>query len=165
MFIILFTRIKLNPVSQITDNPHILSGDYLLILDPHHFISGEFAGGVRLSLDESRLFADHFAAYSAVMPLIQAESEATAIRLPLRLPGLATKSEIKKTPTTVENMRHMLRDFVNKNLTQTFLSFTSIEHIEILEVDGTGSIKAIAKAWKSEGAENTDRRINVEIHY
>ncbi|KIO21527.1 hypothetical protein M407DRAFT_80307, partial [Tulasnella calospora MUT 4182] len=103
---------------HVTDNPHILSGDKLLILDPHARVA-KYQGGVELDTKnvaneddkiERKIYQDHFATFSAVLNPGDEVYEGTAIRLPLRLPGF--KSKIKSTSTNVRDARKMFDDFI-----------------------------------------------------
>ncbi|KIO21524.1 hypothetical protein M407DRAFT_80267, partial [Tulasnella calospora MUT 4182] len=103
---------------HITDNPHILSGDKLLILDPHARVE-EYQGGVELDTRrvpnqageiEREVYKDHFTTFSAVLKPEHKVYPGTAIRLPLRLPGF--ESKLKSTPTDVADARKMFQDFI-----------------------------------------------------
>jgi len=132
----------------VTDNPHILSDNQLLILDPHEAIQGEFSGGAKLSLlSEREKYASHFDTFSAVLGPSQFEYKETAIRLPLRLPNLALTSRIKNTPVTVEGMQGMFKDFIEKELQDVMLFLKNILSIELVEVEKDGTRKILARAW------------------
>ncbi|KIO16414.1 hypothetical protein M407DRAFT_58917, partial [Tulasnella calospora MUT 4182] len=77
---------------HVTDNPHILSGDRLLILDPHSRAE-KYQGVVELDTKnlanedgriERKVYEDHFATFSAVLKPDDEVYSGTAIRIPLR---------------------------------------------------------------------------------
>ncbi|KIO21521.1 hypothetical protein M407DRAFT_80313, partial [Tulasnella calospora MUT 4182] len=103
---------------HVTDNPHILSRDKLLILDPHARVE-KLRGGFKLDTKriaskdgeiEREIYSDHFATFSAVFRPDEEVYPGTAIRLPLRLPGF--ESKLKSTPTEVADVRKMFGDFI-----------------------------------------------------
>ncbi|KIO21530.1 hypothetical protein M407DRAFT_80294, partial [Tulasnella calospora MUT 4182] len=103
---------------HITDNPHILSDDKLLILDPHARVE-KYQGGVELDTKnvpnedgeiERKVYEDHFATFSTVLKPDDEVYPGTAIRLPLRLEGF--ESKLKSSPTKVEDARKMFKDFI-----------------------------------------------------
>ncbi|KAG8947694.1 hypothetical protein FRC04_010538 [Tulasnella sp. 424] len=137
---------------HITDNPHILSHDKLLILDPHARVE-KFPGGFELNTkrtpnDEGKIerevYKDHFSTFSAVLKPDADVYPGTAIRLPLRLPG--SQSKLKSTPTRVEDARKMFDDFVTKELPEAMLFLKNIREIKLIEIDENDAETVIATA-------------------
>ncbi|KAG8972492.1 hypothetical protein FRC05_009845 [Tulasnella sp. 425] len=137
---------------HITDNPHILSSDKLLILDPHGRVE-KFQGGFDLNTKrapneeneiEREAYKDHFATFSAVLKPDDDVYSGTAIRLPLRLPGF--QSRLKSTSTRVEDARNMFNDFIAKELPEAMLFLKHITGINIKEIgeDGVETVLATA---------------------
>ncbi|KIO19357.1 hypothetical protein M407DRAFT_82900, partial [Tulasnella calospora MUT 4182] len=74
---------------HVTDYPHVLSGEQLIILDPHksiHSSSGCVAFSTRRSHDEADRvqYASHFDAFNGILNPQDDIFDGTAIRLPLR---------------------------------------------------------------------------------
>ncbi|KAG9042576.1 hypothetical protein FS837_010678 [Tulasnella sp. UAMH 9824] len=137
---------------HVTDNPHILSGDKLLILDPHKRVE-KYPGGVELDTKntanedgeiERDFYEDHFVTFSAVFKRDQEVYPGTAIRLPLRLEGF--QSKLKTTPTTVEDARKMFKDFIKTELPEAMLFLKNITEIKLLEIDEDGNETVSATA-------------------
>ncbi|KAG8947689.1 hypothetical protein FRC04_010533 [Tulasnella sp. 424] len=126
---------------HVTDTPHILSGDKLLILDPHARVK-KFPGGFDLKTKrilneeneiEREVYKDHFTPFSAVLKPDDEVYSGTAIRLPLRLPG--SKSKLKSAPTRVEDARKMFNDFIAKELPEAMLFLKNIKEIKLMEIN------------------------------
>ncbi|KAG8947696.1 hypothetical protein FRC04_010540 [Tulasnella sp. 424] len=137
---------------HITDNPHILSHDNLLILDPHARVE-KFPGGFDLSTrrkpnDEGKIerdvYEDHFATFRSVLGPEDDFYPGTAIRLPLRLPGF--ESKLKSTPTEVADARKMFKEFVAKELPEAMLFLKNIREIKLIEIDLKGAETVLATA-------------------
>ncbi|KIO19907.1 hypothetical protein M407DRAFT_221830, partial [Tulasnella calospora MUT 4182] len=100
---------------HVTDYPHVLSGDKLLILDPHkntESSSGCIAFSTRPSGTESdrEKYPAHFKAFEGIQSPGSDILEGTTIRLPLRLPN--SKSRINPTPMSVEAARDLFESFI-----------------------------------------------------
>ncbi|TDL27706.1 hypothetical protein BD410DRAFT_325666 [Rickenella mellea] len=134
---------------HITDTPQILSGPQLYMLDPHHRMP-MYPGGFCLDTrtDDRDKYSSQFDAFAAVLPQtgLPAEYNGTAIRLPLRLANQAKSSEIKKTPTSVSDVRKMFEDFAAKELPEALLFLKNITSISLSEVDEDGMERVLAKA-------------------
>ncbi|KAG9044331.1 hypothetical protein FS837_008337 [Tulasnella sp. UAMH 9824] len=136
---------------HITDNPHVLSHDKLLILDPHQRVE-DYPGGFELLTtrppekprNDRDTYAGHFAPFAAILRKDDNVYQGTAIRLPLRLPGSASK--IKTTPTSIETARQMFHDFMHKELPESMLFLKHITTIELKEIDSEGKETILATA-------------------
>ncbi|KAG8947691.1 hypothetical protein FRC04_010535 [Tulasnella sp. 424] len=133
---------------HVTDTPHILSGDKLLILDPHARVE-KFQGGFGLKTKrvlneeneiEREVYKDHFTPFSAVLKPDDEIYSGTAIRLPLRLPG--SQSKLESAPTRVEDARRMFSDFIAKELPEAMLFLKNITEIKLMEID-TNSVETV----------------------
>ncbi|KAG8972491.1 hypothetical protein FRC05_009844 [Tulasnella sp. 425] len=137
---------------HVTDTPHILSGDKLLILDPHARVE-RFPGGFDLNTKrilneeneiEREVYKDHFTPFTAVFKPDDEVYPGTAIRLPLRLPG--SQSKLKSAPTRVEDARKMFNDFIAKELPEAMLFLKNITEIKLMEIDKSGVETVLATA-------------------
>ncbi|KAG8998067.1 hypothetical protein FRB94_007230 [Tulasnella sp. JGI-2019a] len=134
---------------HVTDNPHILSGNKLLVLDPHNRVE-QYPGGFSLKLDNDNdqlYYHDHFRAFQSVLSEDMQIYDGTAIRLPLRLQDQAKQSGIKSVATSVNDMRVVFKDFVHKELREVMLFLKNITSIGLYEVGSNGVKKQIARAW------------------
>ncbi|KAG8998909.1 hypothetical protein FRB94_006526 [Tulasnella sp. JGI-2019a] len=135
---------------HVTDNPHILSGNKLLILDPHNRVEN-YEGGfsLRLDNDEDRLpYADHFRTFKSVLKEEDKAYNGTAIRLPLRHQAQATGNGIKTEPTSIEDVDNMFENFIQKELHNVLLFLKNITRIRLYKIesdeDGEGKLIACA---------------------
>jgi hypothetical protein len=136
--------------SQITDTPQILSGDKLLILDPHESTdSKELHGGVEIDFkNEREKYSSHFDAFAAVIPHRSPNLfDGTAIRLPLRLESQAQISKIKNTATDISDIRQMFKEFAAKELAEALLFLRHISSIKLSEVGDGNKERTLAHAW------------------
>jgi hypothetical protein len=136
--------------SQITDTPQILSGDRLLILDPHESTnSKELHGGVEIDFQSEReKYSSHFDAFAAVIAHHSLNAfDGTAIRLPLRLEPQAQISKIKNTATDVPDVRRMFKEFASKELAEALLFLRHISSIKLSEVGDDNRERTLAHAW------------------
>ncbi|KAG8987331.1 hypothetical protein FRB94_006525 [Tulasnella sp. JGI-2019a] len=134
---------------HVTDNPHILSGDRLLLLDPHNRVE-KYPGGFSLRLNDKKerlQYRDHFHAFRSVLSESDKVYNGTAIRLPLRLPKEAKQSKIKDIATTVDDVRNMLNEFVQKELQDVLLFLKNITEVGLYEIGADGRKNQIARAW------------------
>ncbi|KAG8987990.1 hypothetical protein FRB90_003029, partial [Tulasnella sp. 427] len=150
---------------HVTDNPHILSGDNLLVLDPHKRVE-EYPGGFDLStrfapnergVIERTEFSDHFAPFASVFSPNDEVYKGTAIRLPLRLSGY--QSKLKSTPTTVADARKMFNDFIAKELPEAMLFLKNLVEIKLVEINESGDETLLATA-KLENADDVPSHRN-----
>ncbi|KAG9011147.1 hypothetical protein FRB94_009073 [Tulasnella sp. JGI-2019a] len=133
---------------HVTDNPHILSGDKLLVLDPHNRVE-KFPGGFSLKLNTNdRLqYRDHFRAFESVLSDNDQTYNGTAIRLPLRLEGQAEQSGIKSVPTSIDDVGVMFNDFIKRELREVMLFLKNITKINLYRVGSDGLKNLVARAW------------------
>ena len=94
-----------------TDSPSIVSDKRLLILDPHEEWSpgGNVYDFVRDSQDIE--IQNSMAAFQSVMDNPTQPFDGTIIRIPLRTPEQAIKSDISDRDTTVMEIREVLEKF------------------------------------------------------
>ncbi|TVY68700.1 Sacsin [Lachnellula suecica] len=100
-----------NSVYNWTDSPSIVSGNRLLILDPHDHWS---TGGPMFDFveDHGELeMQNHMAAYESIMERFDQPFEGTIIRIPLRTSPQALESKISNRATTVSEIADVLQKF------------------------------------------------------
>ncbi|KIK66157.1 hypothetical protein GYMLUDRAFT_219036 [Collybiopsis luxurians FD-317 M1] len=127
---------------HITDNIHILSGDKLVIFDPHGEFD-EFEGGVSISIkDEMNRFQDQTDAFRGA--LTEVPFEGTVVRLPLRTHAEAQRSRIKPVETRIDHIRSLFHGFIENELPVALLFLKHVMFIELREigVDGSMTVKA-----------------------
>ncbi|KAF9016388.1 hypothetical protein BDZ89DRAFT_1166299 [Hymenopellis radicata] len=128
---------------HVTDNPHILSSNKLVIFDPHE----EFAtpGGVAINLvAEGHKYKDQLAAFQPAVADPVAFS-GTVIRLPLRTSDQAVKSQIRKQTFSTEDIETLFRTFIEKELQDTMLFLKNVHTIELTIIDMDGRQTSLAK--------------------
>jgi sacsin len=103
----------------------------LLILDPHEEWSpgGNVYDFVATSSEVA--MQNHMAAFQTVINDVGEELQATAIRVPLRTPDQAAKSDISNRVTTVSEVSEILRSFASELGDSGLLFMRSIEKIQI----------------------------------
>ncbi|KAG8973569.1 hypothetical protein FRC05_008637 [Tulasnella sp. 425] len=140
---------------HVTDYPHVLSGDQLIILDPHKNIK-DSTGCINFSTRRSPsetdrdTFPAHFGAFKGILKPQDDVFDGTAIRLPLRLPD--SKSRINPTPMSVEAAREIFEIFVKEDLPEVMLFLKHITAIEVIEIspDGKETLWAAARIENAE---------------
>ena len=127
-----------------TDNPHILSGDSLVVFDPHkrHLRNG----GVRVNVTDDPKLKDQFHAFSSLVTDFSKPFNGTIIRLPLRTAAGAKSSNIKNTCTSAEEISQLFAQFAKDELCHTLLFLKHVAHIELREVDVQGVDRLVARA-------------------
>ncbi|KAH0563531.1 hypothetical protein GP486_001901 [Trichoglossum hirsutum] len=107
-----------NSVYNWTDSPSVLSGNSLLLLDPHHSWSADIGlpGGPRYDfvddadqlemINQLKPFSEVLVGHDLKEPL-----DGTVVRLPLRTTEQAQKSRICKTSVGVDEIREVLERF------------------------------------------------------
>ncbi|KAF9522956.1 hypothetical protein CPB83DRAFT_911009 [Crepidotus variabilis] len=131
---------------HLTENPHVLSGDTLMILDPHHRFAGELAGGLDISVTKEGVdFIDQLQPLKAVVADPLQEFEGTAFRLPLRTASQARQSKIKEEPTSVSEIRDLLHNFGTNELEDAILFLKHITTIEIRHISPDGRDQMVGK--------------------
>lgn len=128
-----------------TDNPQILSGSTLAILDPHHDFTS--SGGAKFNFTEHvSQYADHLLSFDFFLSR-GAQSRAfpgSIIRLPLR--KLKAGSSISAKSVDAREIRQLFEDFIKEELDIELLFLKNVGTIEIHEIDWKGNRVCIAKA-------------------
>ncbi|KDR71218.1 hypothetical protein GALMADRAFT_127161, partial [Galerina marginata CBS 339.88] len=123
---------------HLTENPHILSGRTLMILDPHQAFD-EHPGGISIDIvDEGPEFKDQLAPFKSFIGDAFVFFEGTAFRLPLRTEAQAEVSQIKDSATSVEEIRAVFDDFAKKDLEHVILFLKHITTIKLQHIDALG---------------------------
>jgi len=143
-----------NSVYHLTDVPSFLSGDSLIIFDPHTKYLGEAleskdVPGIRIKLTENfrelSNFRHQFEVYNGIFGTTFDFDKGhfdsyngTLFRLPLRQQELAEKSEIKKLEYSDNEVKRLLSK-VKNSLSDLILFTTNITHVEVLELNNISS--------------------------
>ncbi|OQS01509.1 hypothetical protein ACHHYP_00661 [Achlya hypogyna] len=123
-----------NSVYHITDLPSIVSGDSLVMFDPHaRYVPNATAlqPGIKINFMNSNVvtqFPDQFAPYDLFECAFTERYHGTLFRFPFRT--AETQSEIKATAYSEEDMRDILRRF-QATLAATMLFLRHVEHIAV----------------------------------
>ena len=149
--------------NKITDTPHILSGETLVIFDPHEEFSPPHDGGLEIDfVTEGHMYSDQLAAFKAAVADTSNFYQGTVVRLPLRTARQAARSKIKviitflcefselisfKKPkeVTVLEIQSLFRELANKELDVVGLFLKSIASIELLEILQNGREVLVGK--------------------
>ncbi|KAJ7633010.1 hypothetical protein FB45DRAFT_832425 [Roridomyces roridus] len=133
---------------HLTDNPHFLSGDKLVIFDPHERFSGDRLGGVMIDIpEEGRLYPDQFAAFGASFsPDAVGIFSGTIVRLPLRTTAQAPKSTIKPTVVEADMIDTLFHEFVEKELSVVMLFLKHIRYICLKVIEPNGRERFVGSA-------------------
>ncbi|KAH9939666.1 uncharacterized protein BXZ73DRAFT_43603 [Epithele typhae] len=134
---------------HLTDNPQYLSGDALVVFDPHRWAFEE--GGWRDTLSE---LAAH---YPHQLEPFQLESfrnfgrmddtfPGTVVRLALRSPS--SNSRIGTKAPSVKDLRDLLQTFIREELHLALLFLSHLQSIEVHEIDSKGQFHVLATANK-----------------
>ncbi|KAJ7641407.1 hypothetical protein FB45DRAFT_900138 [Roridomyces roridus] len=130
---------------HVTDNPHIISGEWLAILDPHHNFT--HSGGTKFQFPPKALeCADQLDAFDFFLPP-NARSQpfpGTIIRLPLRKPG--AQSSISSKSVDVTEIRQLFEDFVREEIGISLLFLKNVRSVELHEIDAQGNRRCIASS-------------------
>ncbi|KAJ7475161.1 hypothetical protein B0H11DRAFT_2034382 [Mycena galericulata] len=138
---------------HVTDNPQILSGPSLAILDPHHSFAK--SGGTKFDFSPKALeYGDQLDAFEFFFPPNARNQDfpGSVIRLPLRMPG--AQSSISSKAVDATEIRQLFEDFVREEIGISLLFLKNITSVEVHEVDAHGDRRCLAKSsiQKSEGA-------------
>ncbi|KIY71883.1 hypothetical protein CYLTODRAFT_368523 [Cylindrobasidium torrendii FP15055 ss-10] len=132
---------------HITDNPHILSGDWLAIFEPHKRFTAHQGGGIRISISqEGQGCADQLSAFAPAFSG-QLPFKGTVVRLPLRNRAQAVSSKICRQSYTPDDISTLFEDFKEKELKEVMLFLKNIRVIELREIDVNGNQRSLAKVW------------------
>ncbi|KAF9557584.1 hypothetical protein CPC08DRAFT_751892 [Agrocybe pediades] len=147
-----------------TENPHILSGRKLLILDPHRRFE-EHPGGAAIDIvNEGTQFPDQLSPFTHFVSDVNAHYSGTIFRLPLRTENQASITEIikEKKATTSFEILDLFNSFCANELEKVILFLKSIQKIEFrhIKADGTETVIAMASIEAMDGRpqEGTLRR-------
>ncbi|TFY71733.1 hypothetical protein EVG20_g1277 [Dentipellis fragilis] len=116
---------------HVTDTPQILSGDYLVILDPQNHV--HTSGGVRLDIADAAInFQDQLSVFNCLVPEDQRGQsfDGTIFRLPLRTTG----SPIKDQTVDAGQIEDLLHEFIQRQVSEVLLFLTHVSCVEIREI-------------------------------
>ena len=132
-----------------TDNPQILSGSNLALLDVHRDFTN--SGGAVISFTEpgqSDKYIGHMRAFQSVMKDFEKERKiefpGSVIRLPLRT--RSSKSAISSKIVQVEEIQTLFEDFIREELEMSLLFLKHVCAVEIYEINAQGTKKHLAQA-------------------
>ncbi|KAJ7034674.1 hypothetical protein C8F04DRAFT_1100594 [Mycena alexandri] len=129
---------------HVTDNPQVLSGPTLAILDPHHYFA---SGGTKFEFAPKAVeYSDHLDAFEFFLPANarQQDFPGSVIRLPLRRPG--AQSSISSKAVDVSEIRQLFEDFIREEIGISLLFLKNITTVEIHEVEAQGDRRCLAKS-------------------
>ena len=147
-----------NSVYNFTDNPSILSGNSLLILDPHEAWSGEVGkpGGPLYDFVENchePEMVNQLAAFGCLLPDYKTFFDGTLIRLPLRTMEQAQRSKIvldlDRRPTEIDDIKSIFTAFATE-MAESLLFLRHVSSIT-LRIDDEIFAKAAARKFDSTG--------------
>ncbi|KAJ7736786.1 hypothetical protein DFH07DRAFT_842830 [Mycena maculata] len=130
---------------HITDNPQILSGPSLAILDPHHNFAK--SGGTKFEFAPKAVeYCDQLDAFDFFLPPDARHQDfpGSVIRLPLRKPG--AQSSISAKAVDVTEIRQLFEDFVREEIGISLLFLKNVTSIEVHEIDAQGGRRCLAKS-------------------
>eukprot|EP00878_Enallax_costatus_P018109 GHUV01019053.1.p1 GENE.GHUV01019053.1~~GHUV01019053.1.p1 ORF type:complete len:1075 (+),score=289.48 GHUV01019053.1:149-3226(+) len=140
-----------NAVYHLTDLPSFVSGQHLVLFDPHaKYLPGASAAqpGLRINLTRGQLmrqFPDAFAPYMHFGCTMEGTYPGTLFRFPLRSGATAATSDIKSSPTTAEQALQLLQSLAEV-LPQALLFLKSLKQIEVYVAGDLGGDGAAAAA-------------------
>ena len=121
-------------IYHITDLPSFISGNHLVILDPHSkYIPGS-QGGKRWDLTKAPYFEDFYADQLSGYNMLGYKSKehypGTLFRFPLRTPEMAEKSDISKSPYTEQSVHNLISSFKK----EAPVSLLFLKHVESIKL-------------------------------
>ena len=125
-----------NSTYHITDTPSFVSGDYVVIFDPHcHFVPGATMNqpGVRIKYTNTSLsttFSDQFKPFNFFGCDLQTKYPGTLFRFPLRTASQARKSEISKRSYTIADVESNLAQ-LSTQLSNMLIFLRNVRTIEV----------------------------------
>jgi len=135
----------------------VLSGNALMILDPHHRFVGDLAGGIAIDVtEEGKTYADQLAPFAHAVGDPYKAFNGTVFRLPLRTAKQAQESKIKNSPTLVSEIRELLYSFGSNDLEELVLFLRHITSVEIRHIDSNGTEKLIGRVKLIDSAPSAD---------
>ncbi|CAK5278239.1 unnamed protein product [Mycena citricolor] len=129
---------------HITDNPEILSGPHLAILDPHHYFAP--TGGVKVDFTaQDAQYHDQLDAFEFFLPSDSRTQpfSGSIIRLPLRLPG--AESSISSKSVDASEIRQLFDDFVREEIGISLLFLKHVREVEVHEISEDGTKRCLAR--------------------
>ncbi|KAJ7673472.1 hypothetical protein B0H17DRAFT_1083119 [Mycena rosella] len=130
---------------HVTDNPQVLSGPSLAILDPHHNFTT--SGGTKFEFAPKAVeYSDQLDAFNFFLPPSERHQNfpGSIIRLPLRKPG--AQSSISSKAVDATEIRQLFEDFVREEIGISLLFLKNITSVEVHEVDAQGARRCLAKS-------------------
>lgn len=124
-----------NSVYNLTDAPMILSGEHLVILEPHEEIKNrDLRGGLQINFINDLVPRNQLKPFEGLLANRFAEQfHGTIIRLPLRTAENAARSEIANDVITTNNILELFDTFKSEAL-ESLLFLKNIEKIEMYEL-------------------------------
>jgi sacsin len=158
-----------NAVYHFTDLPSFVSGDYLVMFDPHatHLPGATPARpGLKIAFAASPLltqFPDQFAGYLGTFGCdLTSPYPATLFRFPLRSETAARSSEIKPEAYTAAAVRDLFEQF-RPRAAQTLLFLKNVRKISVYEQgSGGGGGAGIEGSDGSDGSDGGEPRLLYE---
>ncbi|KAJ7578449.1 hypothetical protein C8J56DRAFT_967961 [Mycena floridula] len=130
---------------HLTDNPQILSGTSLAILDPHHNFTD--SGGTKLDFVElGKKYVDQLAGFQFFLPDVASHNiafQGSIIRLPLRTSN--ARSTLSTKVVEAKEIRTLFDDFIREELDIALLFLRNLCAIEIHEIDRNGVKHCLAQ--------------------
>jgi hypothetical protein len=149
----------------LTENPQILSGRTLMILDPHNEFKA-FPGGISIDIiNEGHNYEDQLAPF---IPIIQDPYkfyQGTIFRLPLRTKDQAIRSRIKNDATAASEIKHLLEDFGQNELEEAILFLKNISTIEIRHISPSGQASLIGRATIDQRNSSSTALFTRQVNY
>ncbi|KAF7297128.1 BTB domain-containing protein [Mycena indigotica] len=147
---------------HITDNPQVISGSTLAILDPHHHFTS--SGGTRFEFPQkSQEIKDQLDSFDFFLSS-DAHEEAfpgSIIRLPLRKPG--TQSSISSKSVDAIEIRQLFDDFIREEIGISLLFLKNVTSVEVHQIDPQGIRQCLAKGTISR-SESVSWSVQKERH-
>ncbi|KAJ7131720.1 hypothetical protein C8R43DRAFT_1133662 [Mycena crocata] len=156
---------------HVTDNPQILSGVSLAILDPHHNFSE--SGGTKFEFAPKAVeYRDQLDAFDFFLSPDERGQKfsGSIIRLPLRKPG--AQSSISSKAVDAAEIRQLFEDFVREEIGISLLFLKNITSVEVHEVDAQGNRRCLAESsiqkepvvsWTADSDRHTSFKCTVTV--
>uniref|UniRef100_A0A7S2UD61 U-box domain-containing protein n=1 Tax=Attheya septentrionalis TaxID=420275 RepID=A0A7S2UD61_9STRA len=123
-----------NSVFHWTDVPSIVSGDFLVMFDPHgRYVPGN-SKGIKIRFTDSSLheqFPDQMSPYCHFGCDMQTKFQGTLFRFPFRTESTAAESEISKTQCAKDGAIDGLVDSFKKVISKYLLFLRNVKRIEV----------------------------------
>ncbi|KAH8924544.1 hypothetical protein BT69DRAFT_1349404 [Atractiella rhizophila] len=133
---------------HVTDAPFILSVSHVAGFDPHEEMTGNKAGGFRITLSEARSkYQDQMSAFTPFVENCMDYFPSTIIRLPLRTSAEGERSEVSDNVVEPKDVTELFKAFISTEIQLVLLFFKHIRKVEILDWK-KGKMKLLASAEK-----------------